>query len=200
MILFYSDYCKHSAMLIESVKKHDTKKTIKLVSIDIIRINNSEISNKIHSVPALMFLPSKEIIYGKAVFDYLLLPNRGYLFTNTVSTRDNKENKDKDGNVVSSLNSPIPLNNTNNSKDVPSEPMAFVLGSITSDKYSDITEDNFTSTNINTDKIYKWTIIDDNQDSKTNDFDAINKKYEEQKKAPLPSLDDLQKQRDNIFK
>jgi len=176
-------------MLIESVKKHDTKKNIKLVSIDNIRNKNYDIINKIHSVPALMFLPTKEIIFGKAVFDYLLLPNRGYLFSNLVNTRDNKDTNN------SSINSPIPINNTE-----PSEPMSFTLGSISSEIYSDINDEsfNFTSTNTNSDKVYKWTIIDENNNSNNNEMEQLNKKYEEQKKIPLPSLDELEKQRNSI--
>ena len=72
MILFYSDTCQHCSVLLDTIKRHDTKKSIKLVIIDAII---DKIKHKITAVPALMFLPSKEVIYGKAVFDYLLLPN-----------------------------------------------------------------------------------------------------------------------------
>ena len=118
MILFYSDTCQHCAVLLDAIKRHDTKKTIKLVVIDNI-VN--KISHKIKAVPALMFMPSKDIIYGKAVFDYLLLPNRGYLFSNN-NTRDKQE--------TSSITSPIPLN----TQVSPDEPMAFTLGSVSSDR------------------------------------------------------------------
>jgi len=66
MILFYSDSCQHCSVLLDTIKRHDTKKTIKLVCIDTLI---SIIKNKITNVPALMFLPTKEIIYGKAVFE-----------------------------------------------------------------------------------------------------------------------------------
>jgi hypothetical protein len=115
MILFYSDSCQHCSVLLDTIKRHDTKKSIKLVSIDGIV---KKINHKIKGVPALMFIPSKEIIYGKAVFDYLLLPNRGYLFTNS-STRAKQETQ-------SSITSPIPLNKSDKSD----EPMSFSLGSI----------------------------------------------------------------------
>ena len=36
---------------------------------------------QLQGVPALMVLPAKSIMYGKQVFDYLLLPNRGILVT-----------------------------------------------------------------------------------------------------------------------
>ena len=203
MILFYSDTCQHCSVLLDTIKRHDTKKTIKLVVIDAI-VN--KISHKIKAVPALMFMPSKEIIYGKAVFDYLLLPNRGYLFANN-NTRDKQE--------TSSITSPVPLN----IQERPDEPIAFTLGAISSDNYSDITDDNINSMNINEDKLYKWGIINESSDgninansngngngngninansngnangNKTIDNDKISKK--------LPSIDELQKQRENIFK
>jgi hypothetical protein len=193
MILFYSDTCQHCAVLLDTIKRHDTKKTIKLVVIDTI-VN--KISHKITAGPALMFMPSKEIIYGKAVFDYLLLPNRGYLFSNN-STRDKQEQ--------SSITSPIPLNK----QDVPNEPMAFTLGSISSDNFSDITDDNINSMNINEDKLYKWGIINETSDNTTNNTNNTNininannnTKFENEKSSKqLPSLDELQKLRENIFK
>lgn len=191
MILFYSEYCKHCSILLDSIKRHDTKKTIKLVSIDNIRSNkNMDITKLISNVPSLMFLPSKEIISGKAVFDYLLLPNRGYLFTNIINTRDKEKDKEmKD--PITSLNSPIPINNLEKE----GEPLAFSLGCISSDKFSDITDDNMASININSDKVYRWTTISDNDDSNSNN-DLLNKKYEEEKKKTLPTLEELQKQRE----
>jgi hypothetical protein len=195
MILFYSDTCQHCAILLDTIKRHDTNKTIKLVVIDAI-VN--KISHKITAVPALMFIPSKEIIYGKAVFDYLLLPNRGYLFTNS-NTRNKQE-------TISSISSPIPLNRPAKSD----EPISFSLGAITADNFSDITDDNINSMNINDDKLYKWGLVDEtldninnnninnntnntnNNTTKTFDSEKSNKK--------LPSIDELQKQRENIFK
>lgn len=211
MILFYSDTCQHCSVLLDTIKRHDTKKTIKLVVIDAI-IN--KINHKIKAVPALMFMPSKEIIYGKAVFDYLLLPNRGYLFTSN-SSRDKQE--------TSSITSPIPLN----IKEKSDEPAAFTLGAISSDNFSDISDDNINSMNINDDKLYKWGLVDEsyntiaNTNANTNvntnaninvigngninaiaDVNANSNKYIDNDKISkkLPSIDELQKQRENIFK
>ena len=72
MILFYSVFCNHCKMLLEHIKRYDKEKIIKLVSIDDLRNQNINIESKIHSVPAFMILPSKEILFGKAVFDHLL--------------------------------------------------------------------------------------------------------------------------------
>lgn len=185
MILFYSSHCQHSSILIESIKRHDTKKVIKLVSIDNLRTMKLNIEDKIHSVPALMFLPSKEIIFGKAVFDYLLLPNRGFLFSNN-STRD-KEPQD-----ISSINSPVPLNNTSSD---PGEPMAFTLGSILSDKFSNIDDDNNNSMNINNNTIYNWTNLENNKDD-TDDISKLYKNFNGNNDRKTLNLDDYKKQRD----
>jgi len=178
MILFYSTSCQHCSVLLDTIKRHDTKKTIKLVCID---TKISLIKMKITNVPALMFLPTKEVIYGKAVFDYLLLPNRGYLFSNN-STRD-KGNTDN-----SSLNSPVPLNN----QVTVDEPHAFVLGSVLSDTYSDI-DDNNSAISVN--KNYKWDLIDG---SGVTSLPPIDKEIKTDKK--LPSLEELTKERENLFK
>lgn len=79
MILLYSDYCPHCRMLLDTIKRHDVKKQIKTVSIDALRVNNKPVPKQIHSVPALILLPGNDILYGKQVFDYLLLPGKGKL-------------------------------------------------------------------------------------------------------------------------
>jgi len=188
MILFYSISCQHCSILLETIKKHDTKKSIKLVCID---TKISIIKNKITNVPALMFLPTKEIIYGKAVFDYLLLPNRGYLFTN-----NNTREKNQTTNNNSSLNSPIPLNNEIKSD----EPLSFSLGSVLTDNFSNINDDDINSMNINNDRIYKWDFIDENN---TNSIQTLENEYKEMAakndSRKLPSLEELTKERDNLF-
>ena len=158
MILFYSVFCNHSKMLLEHIKRYDKEKVIKLVSIDDLRNKNINIESKIHSVPAFMILPSKELLFGKAVFDYLLLPGRGILCS-TQSTRLDK--------AISGENDMIPLANTGNgtlgtstgtasgtSDDC--EPMAFTLNTASfSDNFS-IIEDETKELN---DKNYNWDFI-----------------------------------------
>ncbi len=191
MILFYSDSCQHFSVLLDTIKRHDTKKMIKLVCIDT-RIQT--IKDKITKVPALMFLPNKEIIYGKAVFDHLLLPNRGILFTSN-STRDKSDN-----NQNSSLTAPVPLNNQTEAN----EPLAFSLGSIMSDKFSDINDDNVNSVNLNSNRVYGWDLItNDNQNKPPPPTDinsgGINTRESKSDKK-LPSIEELTKERENLFK
>jgi len=189
MILFYSDSCQHCSVLLDTIKRHDTKKMIKLLCIDT-RIPS--IKNKISKVPALMFLPNKEIIYGKAVFDHLLLPNRGILFSSN-STRDKS-----DINQHSSLNAPIPLNNQTELN----EPLAFSLGSIMSDKFSDINDDNVNSINLNNSKVYGWDLItNDNQNKPPiQEIGGGTNTRENKSDKKLPSIEELTKERENLFK
>lgn len=191
MILFYSDSCQHCSVLLDTIKRHDTKKTIKLVCIDT-RI--STLKDKISKVPALMFLPAKEIIYGKDVFDYLLYPSRGYLFTN------NSREKTETSTQSSSLNAPsIPLNTSKESD----EPISFSLGTIMSEKFSDINDDNINSLNVSKDRIYGWDLITNDDQNKPPEMkSSINgentRDYKSDKK--LPSLEELTKERENLFK
>ena len=167
MILFYSVYCNHCKMLLEHIKRYDKEKVIKLVSIDDLRNKNINIESKIHSVPAFMILPSKELLFGKSVFDHLLLPGRGILCS-TQSTRLDK--------AISGENDMIPLANTGNgtvgagsisggsgssggaggTEGDSSEPMAFTLNTASfSDNFS-IIEDESKELN---DKNYNWDFI-----------------------------------------
>jgi hypothetical protein len=143
-------------MLLEHIKRYDKEKVIKLVSIDDLRNKNINIESKIHSVPAFMILPSKELLFGKSVFDHLLLPGRGILCS-TQSTRLDKNTGSSgssgSGNVGSDSDV-IPLTNTKTDND--DEPIAFTLNSASfSDNFS-IIEDETKESN---DKNYRWDFI-----------------------------------------
>ena len=154
MILFYSVFCNHCKMLLEHLKRYDKEKIIKLVSIDELRSKNINIESKIHSVPAFMILPSKEILFGKAVFDHLLLPGRGILCS-TQSTRLDKSGSGTGG----SGNEPdvlMPLANTGSGVGGEDEPLAFTLNTASfSDNFSIIEND----TQELNDKNYNWDFI-----------------------------------------
>ena len=153
MILFYSVFCNHCKMLLEHIKRYDKEKIIKLVSIDDLRNKNINIESKIHSVPAFMILPSKEILFGKAVFDHLLLPGRGILCSSQ-NTRMDKTgvNSSTPGGTVE--NDVVPLANTNSN--IEDEPLAFTLNTASfSDKFSIIEDE----TMVLNDKNYNWDLI-----------------------------------------
>jgi hypothetical protein len=86
MFLFYSDRCNHCRMLLDTIQRLQVK-SITLVSVDSLRSNGKKVPPQIHSVPALMLMPSKQILFGKQVFDYLLLPGKGVLTMGTVSQK-----------------------------------------------------------------------------------------------------------------
>lgn len=99
MILFYSDYCQHCRMLIETIKRYDpSNKLVKYVSIDILRLQGKSIPPQIHSVPALVTMDmgtkTKQVLYGKNVFDYLLLPGSGQLLRQTFKEESPKETEE----------------------------------------------------------------------------------------------------------
>jgi translation elongation factor EF-1beta len=99
-----------------------------------------------------MILPSKELLFGKSVFDHLLLPGRGILCS-TQSTRLDKTSGGGSGSGAGEGDI-IPLTNTTSDSD--SEPLAFTLNTASfSDKFS-IIEDETKELN---DKNYNWDFI-----------------------------------------
>ena len=167
MILFYSDHCTHSKMLLDTVKKLDHNKIVKLVSIDYIRNKNLQLDPKITSVPALMLLPSKDILFGKEAFDHLLLPTRGKLFQ--------KVEKD-------TSDAPLSYNN-----EVTTEPNGFSIG-YNSQNFEAIQENEELPLN---DINFSWSYITHEQ--KTTDSES---KYSD-KKGNLPSMEEILSSREN---
>jgi hypothetical protein len=80
MFLFYSQHCPHSRMLLETIKRYDGNGLVKLICIESLQAAGRVLPPQVHSVPALMIPATKEFLFGKQVFDYLLLPGRGKLF------------------------------------------------------------------------------------------------------------------------
>ena len=181
MILFYSEFCQHCNVLLETISRHDKEKRIKTVSIDLLRTLNKPIDPKIQSVPALLLVNTKEYLFGKAVFDYLLLPNRGVLFSGQ-SSRDDKK-------LGSNMNKPGDL-----SGESANEPMSFSLGTIMSEKFSPIDENENSLSNNN----YSWDII--NESENTISQETIDKfTNNNSDKKNLPSMEDIMKQRASEF-
>lgn len=185
MILIYSEYCQHCNILIETIKKHDKNNIVKKISVDLLRNEGYQIQEIIHSVPALLvkedinITDKKDILFGKQVFDYLLLPNRGALFTIDNNTRLNKDTKD-------SKQENININDNNENSD---EPMAFSLGSSMSDNFSSLDEE---SDNLLKDKNYKWDLLE-NYNNENFDPVSINpiSSTSDNSDKKLPSLEEL---------
>lgn len=187
MILIYSDYCKHCKILLETINKHDTNNIIKKISLDNFRNNNYNIEELIDAVPALIIDPNKivkkDILFGKQVFDHLLLPNRGALFNKENNTRLNKEKKDQinDNNII------------NNNHDDDDGPSAFTLGASLSDNFSSL-DDN--SDNLLKDKQYNWNLLDNNieNDNKNLSINPVSSTLDKEENK-LPSLEEMMNRR-----
>ena len=82
-------------MLIETLKTLDKQKQVKLVSVDYLKSNQIIFDARITHVPAMLLPDFNKIIFGKEVFDHLLLPGKGVLLkpsnTTTQSTVDSSE-------------------------------------------------------------------------------------------------------------
>ena len=193
MILFYSVFCNHCKMLLEHIKRYDKEKIIKLVSIDDLRNQNINIESKIHSVPAFMILPSKEILFGKAVFDHLLLPGRGILCSsqNTRMDKTGINGTTTGGIGGTGDNDVIPLTNTNS--DTEEGPLAFTLNTASfSDKFS-IIEDETTVLN---DKNYNWDLIT-NDNNISDGIPNINNNDDTKNNKNIQSMEELIKLRES---
>lgn len=185
MILFYSEFCQHCTVLLDTIKRHDKNNMIKTVSIDLLRSLNKPIDPAIHSVPALLILNTKEYLFGKTVFDYLLLPNRGVLFSNQVSSR---EKGSKDTTIVDNT---LPQINMNTA---PDEPQAFTLGAISAEQFSSIDDIN----NGIEDKNYSWGMISEESTviSGEDSNKDVNKPLDDGgSKKNLPTMEEIMKQR-----
>jgi len=89
MLLFYSAHCAHCKMLLETIQRADAAgKIVKLISVEALRAAGKAIPPAVHSVPAMMLMPSKRWLYGKMVFDHLLMPGRGALVGGASSGAD----------------------------------------------------------------------------------------------------------------
>jgi hypothetical protein len=85
MLLFYSDQCSHCTMLIETLKTLDKQKQVKLISVDYLKSNQIIFDVRITHVPAMLLPEFNKIIFGKEVFDHLLLPGKGVLLKPTTT-------------------------------------------------------------------------------------------------------------------
>ena len=194
MILFYSVFCNHCKMLLEHIKRYDKEKIIKLVSIDDLRNKNYNIESKIHSVPAFMILPSKELLFGKAVFDHLLLPGRGIL-CGSQNTRMDKTgiggSSTTTGGTVE--NDVIPLANTNSNSDTDEGPLAFTLNTASfSDNFSIIEDE----TMVLNDKNYNWDLIT-NDNNISDGIPNMNNNDDTKNNKNLQSMEELIKLRES---
>lgn len=122
-------------MLLDTIQRLQAK-SIKLVSIEALRHSGRKVPPQVHSVPALMLMPSKQLVFGKQVFDYLLLPGKGVLTTGMVKEERTSSNPQME----------------------PGEPQAFSihLTNASGDNFAFIEEEG-----ANVHRNYTWTHIDE---------------------------------------
>lgn len=79
MILFYSEYCPHCRTILEEIKRRNATGRVKMASIDKMKALKYALPPFVSSVPALYLTDTKQVLYGKNVFDHFFLPGRGIL-------------------------------------------------------------------------------------------------------------------------
>ena len=184
MIVFYSDHCGHCRMLINTLDKHDTTNKIKRVCIDTLPKQLPQI----HSVPALMTLPEKTILFGKQVFDFLLLPGKGLLVKPQPSQQQPQQPQQPSVGSDPNQNDGQSQGQGQTQAQI-GDPIAFsILGSRgLSDNYAPIDDEVIPGGN--QDRMYCWSTIDE-QGQMTLDMNQ-----EVRTKKELPDLSALQTQR-----
>jgi len=172
-------------MLVETIHRHDSQKKIKLVCVETV-IKSGKSLSKIHSVPALVLLPENRYMFGKQVFDYLLLPGTGKLLIQAPQSNTQKDEISTDTQI--------------------SEPAAFSMNSYgLSDNFSSIDNDDNYIENGATDRLYNWTSINLPKDKSNSDGNGVSDSsslssdfqmnQESRSKKELPDLSEFQARR-----
>uniref|UniRef100_A0A6C0CRU3 Uncharacterized protein n=1 Tax=viral metagenome TaxID=1070528 RepID=A0A6C0CRU3_9ZZZZ len=175
MILFYSNHCNASQMLMDQLERYKAKKYFKLINIEKLLSKGMKVPSVVHVVPALMMLPSKKVLIGKQLFDYLLLPNKGFIFTieqNKINTESRQ--------ITDKL--------------IDDNPIAFGFINNASGDYFTYIED--ASGDINDQhKQYNWASIDEKITIKTPKEDDYITEDKSNRKPKMPDLSVLQSER-----
>lgn len=180
MILFYSEHCPHSKLLLDTIKTHDSTGAVKLISVETLRALQKPLPAGLHSVPGLLLLPERGFLFGKQLFDYLLLPGRGRLVARTSGNPAPAHASTASGGV-------------SNSRD----PEGFWFASGLSDSFSPVEDEVAAAIDADgmglKDRAYGWSSISEVPEPiKTETIDP----KETRTKKSLPSLDELRKQRE----
>ena len=144
-------------------------------------ISENRLPPQVHTVPALLIISEQTFLYGKQVFDYLLLPGAGKLI---IQPDDSKIN------AASNKINPQDMQNN------PDEPLGFSISfNGLSDGFSLIEDIEANESNMgNNDRVYNWTPIDAVTGS-TNEQQFADMNQDVRTRKELPSLSTLQEQR-----
>lgn len=174
MLLFYSNHCKSCSMLLDNIKRYNATEHFKLVNIDIYLSKGVSLPKTVHSVPSILFMDSKNVISGKQVFDFLLIPTKGFLFNLPNKNKDTSSTKDTTSAIIN-------------------EPMSFsIIGNSLGDGFSMIEDE---PSKINENRINYWADINENQKIETSEEDnSMNKDTRTNKN--LPDISNIQSSRE----
>jgi len=163
-------------MLLEQIQRYDKKYLFKLVNVEKILSKGLKLPPEVQCVPTLMISsPQRRYMFGKQLFDYLLLPNKGLLFQ---------------------MNKPTPTQNTQSQSSIPNEPLAFTFGSsLSGDPFSFIEDSNEQNTADNH-KRYVWSSIQENGNIITAEAMNSLKMEEGRSKNNLPDVSQLRAERE----
>ena len=171
MILFYSNHCNASQMLMDQLERYSAKKYFKLINVEKLLSKGMKLPADVHVVPALMILPSKKVLVGKPLFDYLLLPNKGFIFTIEQSK------------ATTDIKTPIS-----------DDPIAFGFNQSAGDGFSFI-EDGMHNTN-DEHKQYSWASLHENVAIETpKEDDYVKEEKQSARKQKMPDISILQSER-----
>lgn len=164
-------------MLLDQIQRYDKKYLFKLVNVEKILSKGLKLPPEVQCVPTLMIsTPQRRYLFGKQLFDYLLLPNKGILFQ---------------------MNKPTPNETTQaSSSSLTNEPLAFAFGSCMSgDMFSFIEENGQQNTNDNH-KRYGWSSLQDDGNILTAEAIGSLKLEEGRSKSNLPDVSQLRAERE----
>lgn len=171
MLLFYNDHCGHCRMLLETIKRYDSRGHVRLVCLDELRAAGRPLPPQLHTVPCLYVREEKRYLYGKGVFDFLLLPASGKLVAANPSVPS-----------AASAVSPPP----------PDEPAAFSLGSATlEDAFSHVETD---PQDVRPDRAFPWASIEDMASPPVQEVPSVS--AETRTKKTLPDIESIRNLRE----
>jgi len=162
-------------MLLEQIQRYDKKSLFKLVNVEKILSKGLKLPQEVHCVPTLMVSsPQRIYMFGKQLFDYLLLPNKGVLFQ---------------------MNKPASVNNHQSSSTITNEPLAFTFGgsSISGDSFSFIDDNGQLNDNH---KRYVWSSIQEDNNVIPPEAISSLKIEEGRSRNSLPDISQLRAERD----
>lgn len=163
-------------MLVDNINRYNATEFFKLINVENYIANGHKIPSQIHSVPALMFRETKKLLFGKQVFDYLLLPSKGFLL-NLPKSGSGSVSKD------TTHDNQAPTNEPN--------PFALCAGIGSGDNFSFIDE------NVHdTQKGYNWCDLNSKITIETPQDTTHNLEKDEKNKKKMPDIATLRSQRD----